>query len=445
MKNNSSNLKKLTAAVLTSCYLTGAIPYSTQNVKAVNIITPIKDVIIDSYSQEPILTSIVLACYAPGVYKLGKWLWEPFTQDYVIPFKRWCLNTFVYNRKKLSSDPVKFSRKATEYLNKYIFAQPRAVDKVVDILSGYIDLWNQGTSNNMSNIGACGMVLIGDSGTGKTYTAQLLSLYLFGKSMEPWQFISASSIPDLNSDFQKQNINVYFNSFGKKQNQDETPKEKPSPADRLFNTKSALFRQLCNNRHVIIFLDEADKIHKKDTQDTILERLRDAKDTGILKFYVKDNEYVNINVQGTCFIISSNEYPQCWGLPEKNLTPAQAAARTMVQRDKSLVNRFEVIEYDNFKDTDYNLVLHKLVPTIKKDFLKNYHVHLDFSNNFFELVSKSAENKNKGIRGLNDYLVLLRGSVIKYCAKNNITKNNLNRISLNVEYDDETDTFSLTK
>lgn len=438
-------LKRSTAIALTVCCLSGTLPSPAQKVNADNIITPIKDEIINSFNEEPVLTSLMLALYMPGLYKLGKWCWEPFMNDYLIPLKRWCLNTFVYNRKKLSSNPVEFNQKATRYLKKHVFAQSDAIDKIVNILSGYIDLWNQGTSNNMSNVGACGMVLIGDSGTGKTYTAQLLSLFLFGKSMESWQFITPSSIPDLHSDPQKPNINVYFNSFGQKQSNDDTPKEKPSPADCLFNTKSPLFRQLCNNRHVIIFLDEADKIHQKDPNDTILERLRNAKDTGILKFYENDNEYVNINVQGTCFIISSNEYSQCWGLPERNLTPAQKAARTTVQRDKSLVNRFDVIEYNNFTNEDYNLVLHKLVPAITKDFIKNYRVKLNFPDEFFKQVSKEAEIKNKGIRGLNDYLVLLRGCVIKYCSQNNITKDNPNTVSLTVEYNNKNDTFSLTK
>ena len=375
--------KKLTAVILASCYLVCAAPAPSQNAKAALIdVKEAASLAKDVWKEMDPGIKVLFSLSAPiFIYGTIKGLVLPFCQDVIRPIYRKIKDRFDYNSSKIDSDPVTFNRNASAYLNRFVFAQPKAINKIVNLLSGYIDLWNQGTSKNMANIGACGIVLLGDSGTGKTYTAQLLSIYLFGKSMEPWQFITESSIPDLDFNPEKPNVNFYFTKEKSAFPQDK----KLSPADRLFNTQSSLYRQLKNNRKVIIYLDEADKIHKKDPEDTILERLRDAKDTGTLKFYdVNSDDHINVNVQGTCFMISSNEYPQCWGLPERQLNSAQKAARTLVQRDKSLVNRFDVVEYENFKTSDLNMVLRKLISAIQFDFQKNYKIFLKFSDDFFE-------------------------------------------------------------
>ena len=211
-----------------------------------------------------------------------------------------------------------------------------------------------------------------------------------------------------------------------------------SPADQLFNEGSEIVRQLKLNNRVIIVLDEVDKMHKADPNDTILERLRDARDTG--KLLVRNGvNYEYIDVSRTVFICITNELRECWGLPAEELTEAQAAARTNVKRDKSLVNRFDVIEFSYLKSDDYAFILRPELDELKEEYYQQYGIDINISDELVESIAHAAEVKNKGVRGVNDFLILLRGKLVDYRSKH---KNN-NTEKINLKYVPETNNFEI--
>lgn len=331
-------------------------------------------------------------------------------------------NRFVYNRLTLERDPVRLKELMSEYLKSSVFRQDEAMDKIVEVMSGMADLWGASDNSEKPCTSACTMTFMGDSGIGKTYAARTLSKALFHRDMQSWQFITSTS------------VTASSVSTG------SGTEEKLSPADQLFNEKSEIVRQLKLNNRVIIVLDEVDKMHKADPNDTILERLRDARDTG--KLLVRNGvNYEYIDVSRTVFICITNELRECWGLPSQELTEAQAAARTSIKRDKSLVNRFDVIEFNYLKSEDYEFILRPELEELKEEYAKEHEIDINISDELVKEIAHAAEVKNKGVRGVNDFLVSLRGKLVDYRSKN---KDIYSEGKINLRYIDESGTFEIS-
>lgn len=336
-------------------------------------------------------------------------------------FNKIC-NKYIYNHFKLNQDPVKLKRIIDECLQEKVLCQDNAIHRISNIISGMADNWRESDCTGTPCTSACTMTFMGDSGVGKTYAARALSKALYHKDMQPWQFITSTSVTSSNvSTSNSSNL---------------------SPADQIFNEKSELIRQLRLNNKVIVVLDEIDKMHKIDTDDTILERLRDARDTG--KLLVRSGvNYDYVDVSRTVFICITNEARECWGLPKEDLSEIKSASRTHILRDKSLVNRFDIVEFKYFTVEDYMSMLTPMVESLK-EYVKSYNLNLDADEDLIRKISEAAETKNKGARGLNDYLVLLRGQLVAYRDKNEEElKKDIHKIEIN--YDEKTDDFEIIK
>ena len=320
-------------------------------------------------------------------------------------------NRFIYNRLTLERDPVKLKELMSEYLKTSVFRQNAAMDRIVEIMSGMAEIWEQSDKTKIPATSACTMTFMGDSGVGKTYAARMLSKALFHRDMQPWQFITSTSVTASSTPGQSKNTTADKSNETAKKSEEQL-----TPADQLFNENSELVRQLNLNNRVIVVLDEIDKMHKYDRNDTVLERLRDARDTGKLLIR-KGVNYDYIDVSRTVFICITNELRECWGLPKANLTENQAASRTFIGRDRSLTNRFDIVEFDYFKSDDYAFILWPQLNELKEYYLTNFNIDLKISDELVKSVADAAEAKNKGVRGVNDYLVLLRGKLVDWHSK----------------------------
>lgn len=341
------------------------------------------------------------------------------------------------DNKAVEKDPMKVRKRIYDALKKGIQGQDEAIKKVVGVISGYVDAWDESDRLGIPYNRACCMCLVGDSGVGKTETARILSKVLYGKDMEPWQYITTASIPTEPPKPQlTTNVDVRIGSsmFGGEGsgNKDNAMKRKYTPADRLFRSDSLLVRNLKFNNRRIIVIDEIDKIHNNsDPQDTILERLRDARDTGVLRV-VKDNgDIENVDVSRTIFITLSNEFADCMGVGnEEDRQKVDQTNRTVVERDPTLVRRFDVVEYKDMTVERYYEILDVYIKDLMENYIKTRNIELDISGENMRKVCEYCKNNSKGVRGLLDSIAILRGALVKFRDENNLINNDLVRLEV---------------
>ena len=348
----------------------------------------------------------------------------------------------IYNRFALDSDPLVLRKKMEDYLYSIVLCQHKALSKLINIMSGMAEMWRISDKTGEPCKTASTMVFIGDSGIGKTLTARALSELFFKRDMQPWQFITSASIAPT----------AVSSTDNSKDSKNKNNKNKPqdsgvmTPADRLFSADSELIRQLKLNNKVIIVLDEIDKMHALDPNDTILEKLRNARDTGTIRIKNGVDEET-VDVSRTVFICISNEKRECWGLEPVKLTDVQAAARTEIKRDKSLVNRFDVIEFDYFTKEAYTVILKPLLESLQQSYKKLYNINIAIDEDLVCSIAEAAEELNKGARGVNDYMAALYGALVGYRAEllQLGLENSKENLYISAKYNRDSKSFDITQ
>ena len=342
------------------------------------------------------------------------------------------------DNKAVEKDPMKVRKRIYDALMKGIQGQDEAIEKITSVISGYVDAWDESYRLGIPYNHACCLCLVGNSGVGKTETARILSKVLYGKDMEPWQYITTASIPTEPPKPQlTTNVDVKIGAMfgGNSGNKDNAMKREYTPADRLFNSDSLLVRNLKFNNRRIIVIDEIDKIHKNsDPQDTILERLRDARDTGVLRVVKDDGSIENVDVSRTIFISLSNEFADCMGVGDKeDRQKVDQTNRTVVERDPTLVRRFDVIEYKDMTVERYYKILDVYLKDLKENYRKIRNIDLNISDESMRKVCEYCKNNGKGVRGLLDSIAILRGVLVEFRSKNNLIRNGL--VKLEIDFD----------
>ncbi|GMB10537.1 MAG: AAA family ATPase [Candidatus Improbicoccus devescovinae] len=283
---------------------------------------------------------------------------------------------FIYNRKKIDEDPVAMLKFFKESLSTQVLGQEKAIRDVCNNLVGW--LRQKQIKNN--EVGSDLLAFIGSSGTGKTFVCRCLSLSVLGKELQPWQFFSCSTLkPD---------------------------KKLGSPGEQIFAEDSEIVRQLKLNPNVIIVFDEVDKM--VDPTDSLLKMLWQAKDTGIVIVNGKE-----INVRDTIFVVTSNEQRQCWGLPAKKLSPAEAAGRTIIKRDRNLTNRFCVVEFETISKSVFERIFLTQLQELSTYVSENDNATLILNPDLISNLCDDCVNKNKGVRGAKDLMITLTGQLVE--------------------------------
>ena len=75
------------------------------------------------------------------------------------------------------------------------------------------------------------------------------------------------------------------------------------------------------------------------------------------------------------------------------------------------------MEFNNLKADDYAFILKPQLDELRKEYSQKYGIDINVSEKLVKDISNAAEVRNKGVRGVNDFLVLLRGKLVDYRSK----------------------------
>lgn len=342
-------------------------------------------------------------------------------------------------------DVVSVNRNLKDFFNKGIIGQESAKFKIASCLSGYLENLSDKTSR-----GSCCITLLGPSCSGKSLFVNSISKALTGAPLQSWQVIDGANIKtiaDTNVVHKKASADFAQNGYGMafvyNRKTVDYENEVLSPADQIFHENSDLIRNLKRNSERIIFIKGIDKIHKFDPKDTILECLRDARDTGILRVKKSDGSAENIDVSKTIFLLTSCEQPYCWGIGNKD-SSKKCDDRVEIERDMSLVKRFFVIELDNPSREDFETFLKVGFEKIKASYMILHNINISFGDNLLNKILNSYGNMT--LRKIEIKLMQLRDCLLNFRVKNDITDDpDREVLNLSVDYDEKNNKFLVNK
>lgn len=317
-------------------------------------------------------------------------------------------------------DPVA-TMQILDMLMENVKGQEKAKQQIRSMVLNIVDKNAQFMAVNNSKKagpGASVIYMVGPSGVGKSFSADIIRKVLSGFYAEPF-VIEAS-------DIDKQS--------------------KSSAVEQLFGMK---IRRVSNSEvyeyapfiqrikaipNTVVIINEYDKMHSPELD----EKLRTIMDQG----------YINVNGEkidcsAATFIITSNE---SYGSVNKGNNEFDdvddgTGSRTFINHDKAFLNRIKLIEFDNLSAFDYKQIATVPFAQLAARYKVQYGINLDL-NGTIDAVAQRVEELNKGARPIFTYLESLNDKLL-----NEVVLQKLNSGSRNIKYrvSFENDKFNLER
>ena len=315
-------------------------------------------------------------------------------------------------------DPVA-TMQILDMFMKNVKGQERAKQQIRSMVLNIVDKNAQFMANKdgkKAGPGANVIYMVGPSGVGKSFSADIIRKVLAGFNAEPF-VIEAS---DIDKQSKSSAVEQLFGMKIKRINNSEVYEYAP------------FIQRIKAIPNTVVVINEYDKMHTPELD----EKLRTIMDQG----------YINVNGEkidcsAATFIITSNEsYGSVnKGNNEFDNTDDGTGSRTFINHDKAFLNRIKLIEFDNLTATEYKEIA--MIPFVQLAlrYKAQYGINIDL-NGTIDAVALRVEKLNKGARPIFTYLEALNDKLLNEVVLQELNCGNRN---INYKVSFENDNFKL--
>jgi hypothetical protein len=288
-------------------------------------------------------------------------------------FKQKIKNQMLTQVRQVSGDPIKFRAAIQEFLSKMTLGlEDIIVPLSMDLAGGALLNRASGISNKRkSQI----MAFNGPPGVGKSYMGRLICLILTGGDIVSSLYLPASMLLDIK-------LIDYFR-------EDSVP------------------FKLVNNKRVVIFIDEFDKLPLKKRVE-IQNFFRDAVDYGSVtvnppkevqsRWYIPQLGFAKLNMSGCIIIISSNASQKSWN---KNAEFEDETGVRDIKIDESFASRVSLYHFHDFSHEIYCNFYKKWFVDFNI-FLKSSNIVLIYDDSDIQNLAQFSVDAKKGARSVEE-------------------------------------------
>lgn len=317
-------------------------------------------------------------------------------------------------------DPVA-TMQILDMLMENVKGQEKAKQQIRSMVLNIVDKNAQFMAVNNSKKagpGASVIYMVGPSGVGKSFSADIIRKVLSGFNAEPF-VIEAS---DIDKQSKSSAVEQLFGMKIKRVSNSEVYEYAP------------FIQRIKAIPNTVVIINEYDKMHSPELD----EKLRTIMDQGYINVNGK-----KIDCSAATFIITSNE---SYGSVNKGNNEFDdvddgTGSRTFINHDKAFLNRIKLIEFDNLSAFDYKQIATVPFAQLAARYKVQYGINLDL-NGTIDAVAQRVEELNKGARPIFTYLESLNDKLL-----NEVVLQKLNSGSRNIKYrvSFENDKFNLER
>ncbi len=319
------------------------------------------------------------------------------------------------SRKTFVDDPESTLKLLHNNLEHIIVGQETAKKIIEQKISSFLE----GRLLPNSSKGTCVLYLYGDSGVGKSETANVISKSLCGVS-DPL-VINPSMLKIDHSKDAKSPIEQFFGN--------ETVY---GIAGEKIQYPTKMAQQISTNPKTVLLIEEIDKMRMYDPTGSIDEFLRQILDRG----------YVVVEGRKLCFrdtivVITSNESRS--SLVKGCTSEGTAEFRTQVDHDFSLLNRLTLVEFGPLSKEEYIKIALPQISTLISYYFKTYGINIELCENFFDLLGEKCCQGHKGARCIHKYTDQIKSLMVEYRISKNDSGSSYKGSNIKLKFDDSLD------